>query len=223
MKGFENIAGIEVERKKRWGRDLHLIRTGENHDRAQVVWSLLDRDKCLIIDRPGRTAMYSYETWYPTSLPYRILTTWYRRNMLIPFVSIVVLLFVLLFLVRFTEPSAITWGYAAVVIIILLVVLAVLYFWLRRVVVTEARTLFHRLLLGVLVGLAWSLAVEKPTPVTLIGAVWVFVVANAILIGTVAYDRWLFDESVNHVGGLLSRSVANDRLRQWRYIRDEMP
>ena len=78
-------AKIPVERRQLWGKDRNVMHTNGVNDQARAVWSLIDRDRCLIVDSPGFKGVEERQTVYPTRYWHRLLVSEERKIHLMRF------------------------------------------------------------------------------------------------------------------------------------------
>lgn len=206
-------AGMKLTRAVRWSRERWVVDTGTSEDKARVVWSLLDRDRCFVEERGGFGPERSYRTWYPTRYWHRFRSDDVRRiwPVFMSLFAIIPTIIVLLVALGRIGPVV---GFSVGVLeaSIMIAVLIGTVIALRRYFTGESsldvESLSTRLGIGIVVGLIWSLSIGWPTPVQVVGAVWVFVTSNIVWIASVGADRLRFDEIVERVGGRLPRPDA---------------
>ena len=211
-------AGMTVERRtRRKAKTLFVITTGTREDWSQVLWSILEPDRCYVEEEHDHTGHFVYRTWYPTRYFERLWREGVRKFWLLFWVMLTLIPAMLASPFGIAARTGAEVGVIEAVVIIALLVGLLLGAagFLRDEGGFDTTSLPPRLMVGVLVGLVWAVFLGIPSTTNIVGAVWVFVISNFIWIGTVGYDRWRFEKCVERVGGRLSRDEANRRLQSW--------
>jgi len=219
MRRFQD-AGIPVESRHLWGGDRNVIRTNDVNDQARVVWSLIDRDHCLIVERPGFKDIEEKQTVFPTRYWHRLLVSGYRRIHVMRFVVVwslfVSVPLVPLVLIKLTPGQSVDAWNGLAAFAYWIIALAVIRQRLRdEPELMDARAIFSRLAFGLTAGGVWSALTGVPDMLTILGGTWVFIIANLLFIGSIGYDRYVFEYDLRSVGGRLPTSVADQRLSEW--------
>ncbi len=207
-------AGMSIKQIRLRGKKIHKISTQERHDWARVVWSLLDQRRVYIRERHR-----SYETYYPTTFWDRLRLDGNRQFMVVAMASLALLPLVVVLAARLGAFAGIELGPTSAVafMAVPIAILLLLHRFLGEARALDLDTILLRLLLGLGVGLVWIAAASWPSPVDVLGAVWVFTVTNVVWVATVGADRYWFGEYVNRVGGLLSTDEAERLLDSWKH------
>jgi hypothetical protein len=206
-----------------FGRTIHVFKTSiatrEECQLSQAMWSIIPPEKCLI-SRPHGSGYFTkeLETRVPTTYLYRFLNDDGDRKRSPDLIFLFFPIIFLLFLLPLARIGIATVSDFVLPVIVLLAIWIYMYFWFRHqrwfsVVVAPGRVL-GRFLLGAVFGIAWLLTSGAPPSLTYIfGAFWIFTISNLIWMITVDYDRFLFTQRVDEVGGLLPYEEAVSRLR----------
>jgi hypothetical protein len=213
------LIGMSVRSVKRWGKERFVIDTGKNQEWAQLVWSILGGDRCLVEeDKFGFES--AYRTWYPARYVHRLRSDQVRKIIFAIFALITLAPGFAALVFHFNPFIGSQRVLADVALFSLLTVLLFfVYRWLRWQGL-DVQSLPYRFFLGLVPGIVWTAATGVPTDLELIGAYWVFAVSNLLWLGTLGFDRSLQEDLLERVGGRLPWRQAMNCLTEAKRLAD---